>query len=137
MATLRPHSYDNSATPLLHVWHTCDSTPKLVFFRDTASELRAIDELTDGMHDKRTKLKELQQSLNEARTNETLHFLTMITTLFLPVQVFSAIYGSYFSVLDLFLYLDSFQPHFKVMSIIFFRKMLLERARLDVKRTKA
>jgi Mg2+ and Co2+ transporter CorA len=48
------------------------------------------------MWEKRQKLKELQQSLNEARTNETLHFLTMVTTLFLPVQVFSAIYGMNF-----------------------------------------
>jgi len=69
---------------------------QLVFYKDTFLELTAMQGTTNAMQDSRLKLKELQQSMSEARTNETLHFLTMITTLFLPVQVFSAIYGMNF-----------------------------------------
>lgn len=67
-----------------------------LFYKDTYLELTAMQSTTNAMADSRHKLKELQQSMNEARTNETLHFLTMVTTLFLPIQVFSAIYGMNF-----------------------------------------
>ena len=69
---------------------------QLIFYKDTFVELTGMQSTTNRMQDCRLQLFQLQQSMTEARTNETLHFLTMVTTLFLPVQVFSAIYGMNF-----------------------------------------
>jgi magnesium transporter len=104
-------SYKNAITPVsdtLLEWK--DSANKLktdslsfffeeedIYFRDLQDELSTMQSELHSLSQKGEKLQELHSAMREERMNRILYALTLITTVFVPAQFLTGLYGMNFS----------------------------------------
>ena len=67
------------------------------YFRDVFDHMQRVNELADSLRDTLTSALEVYYSSAQAKTNETIRVLTVISMIFLPLTLLASIYGMNFT----------------------------------------